>query len=239
LHGNFREKARTGCEISRQQRFPNYRKKAMDIRHLVALTTVLALAGPGAFAQAAGSDRDWYFSVDYGDSKLDSTGSLVNAASRHDKSDAFSIRFGYRFSRKFALEAGYIDFGDFSATFVAACPACSGRRSSTSIKGYLVNVIGIWPIHEHFQLKGALGTTYRELEATAVYPTMTDHWSDSGRVYNFAAGICIPINERFEVGLDHTLYRENGWVSVTLSPRLGFIDDGEFSLTTLALRYRF
>ena len=212
----------------------------MNLRQLAALTALLSLAASSSFAQKTGGNRDfWYAGVDYGQSKLDGTGSLVNAASRNAESDTFSIRFGYRFTRKFALEAGYVDLGEFSASFVAACPACLPRHSATSIDGFLVNVIGIWPIAERFQLKGALGTTYRRIDAVAVYPAMTDHWSDTGVVLTFDAGVVIPIGERFEIDLDFTLYREDYLFSGTLSPRLGFIDEGEYSRAALGLRYRF
>jgi OOP family OmpA-OmpF porin len=195
---------------------------------------LLSLCPAGAFGQGS-IGRDWYAGVDYGESRLDSDS--LYSADRDDTSDTWSIRFGYRFTRYFALEAGYIDIGDFSESFAGPCMGCGGG-STTSIDGLLVNAIGTWPVAEHFHLKGVLGATYRELNVSVVGSGFRNQWSEKTTIFSFGAGIAIPINERFEIDVDYTHYREIG-LGLTVGSSLGVYDNAESNLATLGLRFRF
>jgi opacity protein-like surface antigen len=83
-----------------------------------------------------------------------------------------------------------------------------------------------------------IGATYRKLDATVNYATATNHWSETDTIFSFGVGIGIPVNERLEIDLDYTHYRELG-LGMTLNQSLGVIDEAESSLTTLGVRFRF
>ena len=207
----------------------------------LGLVSFLCLAAGGAYAQGGGGAHNWYAGIDYGQSQLDMDDASPGAVERDDNSDAFAIRVGYRFSRYFSLEAGYTDVGSFSASYVPPCPPgplCQPYDTKQSIDGLLVSALGTWPVAEHFHLKGALGAIYREFEASVTYPTSTTSYSERSTVLSFGVGIAVPITDRFEVDLDYTHYREIG-LGLTLSSTLGIINEGESSVTTLGVRFRF
>jgi OmpA-OmpF porin, OOP family len=214
--------------------YPNYKEGAMKHGRLLGLIPVLCLAAASAYGQGSGGPG-WYAGLDFGQSKLDSDSGL--GGDRDDTSNTWSLRAGYRFTRFFALEAGYIDMGDFSESFTGPCVGCGGI-GRTSIDGFLVNAIGKWPVAEHFHLKGVLGATYRELEASFEGSGVRNQWSESTTIFSFGVGVAIPINERFEVDVDYTHYREIG-LGLTVGSSLGVIDNAESNLVTLGLRFHF
>lgn len=205
----------------------------MKLGHWLVLVPFLA-ASPAALAQ--GGAPGWFAGIDYGEAKLDSD-NFAGASNREDTSDTWSVKFGYRFNRFIAIEAGYVDVGDFSASFTGPCAGC-GSTARTSIDGFLVNAIGTWPIAEHFHLKGVLGATYRDLDASYASSGVTNSWSESTTIFSFGAGIAVPINDHFEIDLDFTHYREIG-LGLTLGSSVGVIDDAESNLLTLGLRFFF
>ena len=206
-------------------------------RKALALLLSLSVAG-----LTHGAGHDWYVGVDYGESRLEGDDDNYSLVNRDFESDTFALRVGYRFSRYFTLEAGYTDIGDFSATYLPPCPAMVGAvceyDSETSIKGIQLNSVFTWPVAEHFHVKGILGATYRELKASIDDPNTTTSWSDKTTVFSYGAGIAIPINERFEIDVDHVWYREVG-LGLTLGSSLGVIDEAESRTATLGLRVRF
>jgi opacity protein-like surface antigen len=212
----------------------------MTRKQLAAMAALLPLAFAGA-ASGADEPGKWYAGVDYGESQLDRDDDALFVTDRDDKSDVIAIRVGYRFVPAFAVEAGYIDIGDFSANYMPPCtpsPNCQPYDTKTSIDGFLLNAVGIWPLAEHFELKASIGATYRKLDATVNYATATYHYSETDTIFSFGVGIGIPVNERLEIDLDYTHYRELG-LGMTLNQSLGVIDEAESSLTTLGVRFRF
>lgn len=211
----------------------------MNSRHIAALVFLASFWSAGAYAQGHDAPSRWYVGLDYGESQLDSDTS-AGAIERDDSSDTFALRVGYRFTRYFALEAGYTDIGDFSATFSPSCGSgtCPLYHSKSSIDGVLLNSLFTWPLAEHFQLKGALGMTYRELDASMTTANSTSRWSDTETIFTFGAGIGIPISDRFEIDLDYTHYREIG-LGMSMNSSVGVIDNAESSQVTLGARFRF
>ena len=203
---------------------------------LLGLIPVLCLAAASAHGQGSGGPG-WYAGLDFGQSKLDAGSGL--GGERDDTSDTWSLRGGYRFTRFFALEAGYIDIGDFSESFTGpACVGCVGGFSRTSIDGFLVNAIGSWPVAEHLRIKGVLGATYRNLDLSFEGNGFSSQVSERTTIFSFGVGVAIPINERFEVDVDYTHYREIG-LGLTMGSDLGVFDNAESNLVTLGLRFHF
>jgi opacity protein-like surface antigen len=204
--------------------------------------TLALLLSLGITGLAQGAGHNWYVGVDYGESRLEGADDNYSLVNRDYESDTFALRVGYCFSRYFTLEAGYTDIGDFSATYLPPCTPVIGAvceyDSKTSIKGVQLNSVFTWPVAEHFHLKGVLGATYRELQASIAYPNTTTSWSDKTTVFSYGAGIAIPINDRFEIDVDYVWYREIG-LGLTLGSSLGVIDQAESQTATLGLRFRF
>jgi OOP family OmpA-OmpF porin len=151
---------------------------------------------------------------------------------------------GYRFSRYFALEGGYTDLGDFGSNLNLLCtvnPPCPEIHVKTSIDGFLVNAVGIWPIAEHFELNASGGLIYREFESRPTSPATVigSNSSETGTVMKFGLGLGVPINERLEIGLDVTQYREIGLGFVSEANQVSAVNEGESTVVSLGLRWKF
>lgn len=142
---------------------------------LVAPT--LVLVGATAHAQWPG-DRGWYGGIAAGQSSIDfgsllpNAGATASAETRDDTDTAIKLFAGYRFNRHLAMEAGYTDFGDFSATRRITVPAPGSITSEIKSAGVHFDVLGIIPVGERFELYGRLGVirtaTTTDLSATGV-----------------------------------------------------------------------
>jgi OOP family OmpA-OmpF porin len=211
----------------------------MDKKTWIALAASLLLVG-NAWAQRA--DHKWYVGVDLGQSHLDGLGRDYSNVDDHSAS--YALRLGYQFSPWFALEGGYTDLGDFSADLVSFCPAvvgvtCPAMHQRTSLHGLVVNAVGIWPVAEHFQLNASLGAIYRELATSQTWDSgLAYHWTDKSTVVRFGLGLAVPVNPRFEIAMDYVEYRDIG-LALDMGSNATVVDDGESSVLSLGLRWRF
>jgi len=210
----------------------------------MAVFVTLIFAASGAFAQAPAATRKFYVGVQVGQSTLDRQSSDLSA--NFDDHDAtYSLLVGYRFSRFYALELGYNDLGGFSAEFPNDCPTapgCPPDTGRTALKNYVLNNVLVWPIAEHFHLKGTIGMNFYEMSGSLRHEASgtTSDFSDKNYSFNFGLGIGVPINERLELGLDLTAFR-------AMTVEFGFLGGEEFdqvyetdaTLITLGARYRF
>lgn len=171
---------------------------------------VLLFFASFASAQDGGQPRKWYVDVGVGESTLNHEGGFTSI---DDTDTSYSLRVGYRFTRFFAVEAGYIDLGDFRSEFTPPCgnvsPCPSVIHEGSSIDGYVLNNRFIWPVAQHFQLNGSVGLLYSELTSrlgnspNALNDTRANR-SNIG--LTFGIGAAVPINERVEIGLDWMQY---------------------------------
>jgi OmpA-OmpF porin, OOP family len=210
----------------------------------MAVFVALIFAASGAFAQSPAATRKFYVGVQVGQSTLDRQSSDLGA-NFDDHDVAYSLLAGYRFSRFYALELGYNDLGGFSAEFPNTCPAapsCPPDIGNTALKSLVLNNVLVWPIAEHFHLKGTIGMNFYEVSGSLRHEasgTSID-FSDKNGSFNFGLGIGVPINEHLELGLDLTAFRE-------MTVEFGFLGGEEFdqvyetdaTLLTLGARYRF
>jgi hypothetical protein len=174
------------------------------------------LAASPALAQAP-DERHFYLGVDVGRSDLDGSGAfdgVVDVA--NDDATVFSLEVGYRFNRNFAVAAGYTGLGEYDGEFSGACIAiappvpCPSFDTRTSVDGVVVSAIGTWPLSAHFHFTANSGAIYREAELSYPVGGQRTAYSEKGVVWKFGIGAWVPINDRFEAGLDLTLYRNIG-----------------------------
>jgi len=138
----------------------------------IAALAALFCATTAAFPQAPADTQKIYVGVQFGQSRLDRE-NFHESVVRDDEATAYSLLVGYRFSRYFALEAGYANLGEYTAEFPLFCPGGSGCASDfgeTSIDGLVLNAIGIWPVSKHIHLKASLGLNYHDLNASLSTP---------------------------------------------------------------------
>ena len=87
----------------------------------VAALAALLFATTAAFAQAPAGTQKIYVGVQVGQSRLDRE-DFNESVVRDDEATAYSLLVGYRFSRYFAMEAGYANLGEYTAEFPLFCP---------------------------------------------------------------------------------------------------------------------
>jgi len=189
----------------------------MNNKKKIALLAMSLCAGT-TFAQDPAAAGKWYVGADIGQAKLDRVG--TGDSSADDTSIAYDLFGGYRFSRFFALEAGYTDFGDFGL-----------GDFRTSSRGFMINPRVIWPIAKHFELNFVAGGVWVKRDMSF------DGFSAdaSGFVPKLALGFAVPVSERLAFSFEWTQYLE--W-------DLGFDDDfdvftDDISTYSVGVRWRF
>ena len=171
-----------------------------------------------AFAQ---QPRKWYAGLDIGQTQLNRAGGEdVDLSGLDDKSASWTLLAGYRFSRFFALEAGYTDLGEFS-----------DQDFSSSTRGILINSRGILPIGKHFELDLSFGLVWMKRELT--FGSVSD--DVSGTTGKVGIGFAVPVNERLAFNFGYSQY---------LDFSLGFDDDFDLyvddtSEYSLGVRWKF
>ncbi|WP_375193957.1 porin family protein [Marinobacter sp.] len=118
---------------------------------LAAFLTASALTMPVAMAQN-GPDRDQtgpYVSGSYG-------GYKAHGGDFEDENDMLGAALGYQFNPLFALEAEYIDFGNFGQDDVEG-----------KLKGVSVGAVGRLPLTESFGVYGKAGAFASALDVDA------------------------------------------------------------------------
>lgn len=164
------------------------------------MASVAVMCG-SAYAQV-GQDRGWYLGASLGQSSMDIEG-CGGVISCDDKDTAWRILGGYQINRNFAVELGYHQLGDASASF----PGGQVDFEATAIE--LVG-LGILPLANNFALYAKAGFYRGETEASGsnalgpvdVSETNTDLTFGLGAQYNF--------NPRFGVRAEWQRYTNMG-----------------------------
>lgn len=209
------------------------------------------LLGLAAHADPADQPRTkFYVGVDLGYTRLDgavSPGFFETPSSRPDGRDTgFKALAGIQISRYFAVEAGYTDFGRFTARDVqyscpvGATPPCTYDVNS-STRGPSTNLVGVWPFSDRWSLKARFGAQHAEITTTQRDPevagsTLRNQERSWGFMYG--AGLSYKINPHWSASLD---WERNDQLSLglALSGGAGVFELGSSSLTSLGVAYRF
>ncbi len=211
-----------------------------------SLTWLVCLVATSAMAQGDGSLHNFYLGVDAGWSNLHGSGEYdVPMGVDDDESTTFSVSFGYRFNRYFSLEAAYTDLGEFDSSPSLACPAiyppgsCQTFDARTSIEGVMLTAVGAWPISRHFQLQASAAAIYREVEYDYRGFATVGSLSEKGTAWKLGVGAGVPINDRFELGLELAQYRDVGIRLGAGANGLNITNDGYATVITLGARWFF
>jgi OmpA-OmpF porin, OOP family len=146
------------------------------------LATLLLVGPLAAEAQArgVGAEPNAYFGVglgrssanlseatDFAVTELRNAGFTGISENREESDTAVKVYGGYRFHQNFALEAGYINFGDFKATVSATSPVPGTITANWKPAGFYVDAVGIIPLNDQAFLFGKAGAMFARLDAHA------------------------------------------------------------------------
>jgi hypothetical protein len=208
---------------------------------MIKLLVTLALVLP-VMAHAG----TWYAGLDVGsarsDAKVTEYGLFGPATDRgNDTTTGWRVRGGYQFSRFFALELAFVDFGEVNyhfdpddCPFGAPGPCPFNVRSSTN--GFVGTMRGILPIGEHWFLDARLGFAAMHVNADEVGGANIDASSDNEAVH-YGIGGGYRLDEHWEILLDYSAYEQEDFGS-TLSGDSGAYNLGETTVTSLGVTYR-
>lgn len=207
------------------------------IQYLVAASVF------GVFSTAAYAE-DWYILMSVGssqaqdltasafDSDLASVGVTGIESSVDDSTNGFKAQAGYRVSPNFALEGGYVDFGQYryQAEF-------NGGETELQFNAWGLNFagVGILPLGEQLELFGKLGLLLAEVSADASGNNLGVGVSDAesastlelglglGANYNFADAVTVRVEwERYADVGDEDKTGESDIDLITIGLALGF-----------------
>jgi OmpA-OmpF porin, OOP family len=152
--------------------------------------SMLALSAP-AFAQGQ-SDAGWYIGGSYGKTSYSLSG-IPAGVSVDDGDTGFKIFGGFQFTKHWGAEAGYVDFGNATASGASL----SGDVGVTAIT---FAGTGTLPLGENFALLGKLGLAMWDSSGSASSgDNGTDVYFGVGARYSFNKNLALVVDyERFD-----------------------------------------
>ena len=191
------------------------------------LGAAMAASSPAALAQAPG-DMGWYVggALAQAEVELDCTGTTAC----DDSDSSWKIFAGYQFNRNFAVELGYGDLGQVTASTpsIGIIPPANVAIESTV---WELVAVGMLPLAERFSLFGKLGL-YRadtDIEVNFVgLGSVTD--SDSNTDLTFGIGVRFDVTPRLGVRLEWQRY--SGVAAADF-------DEGDVDVMSLGVAWRF
>ncbi|HDZ37922.1 MAG TPA: porin family protein [Marinobacter sp.] len=192
----------------------------MNPKTRIALATALSasvFAAPVAFAQSS-NDRDSsgpYIKGSYG-------GYKAHGGDFDDSNDLYGAGVGYQFNEFFALEAAYIDFGNFGKDDV------DGK-----LKGGSLVAIGRLPLTDSFGVYAKAGAFAAALDVDAFDESET--YDDISPV--IGAGVDFRITERLTTFLEYNRYN----VDIDESDFNGQLNNNgpDFDTAQVGLKFQF
>ena len=169
------------------------------IRGIVLLASTLGFAL--MTAPAVAKDEGAYAGGSIGLTTIDICGDLTafGATTCDDEDTGFKLFGGYKFNRNLAVEGGFVDFGEISASF----PTGSATVSSDAL---FAAAVGILPVSSKFSVFGKLGFFMWDLTATGTGGTV----SDDGTDLLIGVGLGFDITERLTIRAEWEDYDGGG-----------------------------
>lgn len=135
------------------------------------------------------------------------TGGLATAgfatSGTDDTDTAWNLTAGYKFTRNWAVEIGYIDLGSFGATGrFGGAPAAI----NADVTGWNISAVGTLPLNDMFSLYGKLGYLRSETKATANVAGAIGRGTSRDNDITAGIGARYHINRNFSLSLEANHY---------------------------------
>jgi opacity protein-like surface antigen len=218
----------------------------MTIRTYKAGAVLGLMISIGIAAPTSAAESRQYLGVNIGLSQLNideseieglpesETGTLTSLAPTllDDSDTAWSLTYGYQFSRNFSLEASYVNFGEAKYSQTAQDYLGHGWQynysveTAVGVQGFSLVGVAVFPVG-NFELNGNLGVLYAQIEtswsgtrtffsqAAGLEPAQEFSESESsGKVgFLFGVGAGYKISERLQIRADWTMAQAIGDIS--------------------------
>lgn len=172
--------------------------------------TSLVLGSGAAFAENSG----WYAGLGVGQSSVDVSGGEIDAdaaaeglttttSSVDDNDTAWKVFGGYRLMENFGIEAAYMDYGTITADSTMTAPVAGVINTDMDTTAWIVDVVGILPVGNGFELFGKLGVAMWDIDASSsgavggsVLNTSVD---DDGNDFHFGVGASYALTDNLGI----------------------------------------
>lgn len=165
------------------------------------LGIMLALTASFALAQSS----NWYVGGHFGQAKAKGAcdGFSDPGVSCKDTDTSWKVLGGYQFSRNFAAELGYADFGKVRA---------SGPGGFVEAKARAFDLVGvgILPLADRFSVYGKLGAYRGTVDVTLRTTTLNADASDSSTDLTFGGGVYYDITPQVATRAEWQRYQDIG-----------------------------
>jgi len=134
-----------------------------------ACIAIATLFAAGA-VHAQDAEKGWYMGVNVGQSKveferLQVTGATASSSTADETDAGAKVLAGYRFNENFALEAGWMRFGEFNTCTSVTAPVVGTACSSIKSDGFFLDAVGIIPLQGGLSVQGRLGAMHSNTRA--------------------------------------------------------------------------
>lgn len=185
---------------------------------VLGVASAMLVAGP-ALAQ----DQGWYAGLTLGQSKQKDACDGVSGAgiSCDDKDTAWRILGGYQFNKNLAVELGYTDVGEVSAsgTFSASIEA----------KIWELVAVGSWPFTPNFSAYGKLGMYRGDTDFSTNNPAFANE-SESNTDLTYGIGVRWDFTRNLGARAEYQIYKDIGG---------GNIGEGDVDVISVGVIWKF
>jgi OOP family OmpA-OmpF porin len=185
---------------------------------VLSAASAMVVAG-SAFAQ----DQGFYAGLTLGQSKQkDACDGIGGGASCDDKDNAWRILGGYQFNKNLAVELGYTDAGEVSAS-------AGGFTASIEAKIWEVVAVGSWPFTPNLSAYGKLGLYRADTDATSNIPGVSNE-SESNNDLTYGIGARWDFTKNLGARLEYQVYKDVGG---------GNIGEGDVEVISIGAIWKF
>jgi OmpA-OmpF porin, OOP family len=182
---------------------------------ILGVASAMAFAGP-ALAQDAG----WYVGATLGQSK--SKDACEDVPDCDDKDTAWRILGGYQFNKNLAVELGYTDVGEASAS-------AGPFTASIEVAIWELVAVGSWPFTPNFSAYGKLGMYRGDTELTTNAPGISNE-SESNTDLTYGIGVRWDFTKNLGLRAEYQVYSDVGG---------GNIGEGDVDVISIGVIWKF
>ena len=166
---------------------------------VLSVASAMLVAAP-AFAQ----DQGWYAGLHLGQAKAKDACDGVSGAgiSCDDNDTMFRILGGYQFNKNLAVELGYNDMGEVSASG-------GGITANIESKIWELVAVGSWPFTPQFSAYGKLGMYRGETDFSTNAPGVGNE-SESNTDLTYGIGVRWDFTKNLGVRAEYQIYKDLG-----------------------------